>query len=121
MLHEEYQRPIEKMRVERLSRHLYDIEKLSRTPYFHKALSDKNLFNTIVAHREKFSRLGGVDYTKHVQEHIRIVPPENVLSLWEDDYERMKNSMIYGEIISFNELIMRVAYVQKTINQSVVN
>jgi len=34
LLHEEYQRPPEKMRVERLSRHLYDIEKLSQTPFF---------------------------------------------------------------------------------------
>jgi len=116
LLHEEYQRPPEKMRVERLSRHLYDIEKLSQTPYFQKALSDKDLYNTIIAHRERFSRLGGVDYTKHAPEHIRIVPPKNLLLLWEDDYERMKNSMIYGEKISFNELIIRIEKVQKTIN-----
>ena len=32
LLHEEYQRPAEKRRVERLSRHLYDIEKISQTP-----------------------------------------------------------------------------------------
>ncbi|MCL2328540.1 MAG: nucleotidyl transferase AbiEii/AbiGii toxin family protein [Bacteroidetes bacterium] len=116
LLHEEYQRPPEKMRVERLSRHLYDIERLSQTPHFHNALTDKELYNTIVAHREKFSRLGGVDYTKHAPEHIRIVPPENLLSLWEDDYERMKNSMIYGEKISFKELIMRIGNVQEIIN-----
>jgi len=118
LLHEEYQRPPEKMRIERLSRHLYDIEKLSQTLYFQKALSDKELYNTIVAHREKFSHLGGVDYTKHAPEHIRIIPPENVLLFWEDDYERMKNSMIYGEKLSFNELIKKITDVQKIINQS---
>jgi len=32
----------------------------------------------------------------------------------------MKNSMIYGEKKSFNELILRVNDVQKTINQNVV-
>ena len=116
LLHEEYQRPPEKMRVERLSRHLYDIEKLSRTPYFQKALSNKELYNTIVVHREKFSRLANVDYTKHAPKYIRIVPPENVLLLWEDDYERMKNSMVYGEKISFNELIIRITNIQKIIN-----
>ena len=117
LLHEEYQRPPEKMRVERLSRHLYDIEKLSQTSYFQKALSNRELYKTIVAHREKFSRLGGVDYTKHAPEHIRIVPPENVLSLWENDYERMKNSMIYGEKISFYELITKIIEIQKSINE----
>jgi hypothetical protein len=120
LLHEEYQRPPEKMCVERLSRHLYDIEKLSRTPYSQKALSDKDLYNTIVAHREKFARLSGIDYTKHAPEYIQIIPPENLLPLWEDDYEKMKNSMIYGEKISFNELIMRVSKIQKVINQSVM-
>ena len=118
LLHEEYQRPPEKMRVERLSRHLYDIEKLSRTQYFHKALSEKELYDTIVAHRENFSRLGGVNYKKHTPEHIRIVPPDNLLSLWEKDYESMTNSMVYGEKLSFNELIIRITNVQKTINSN---
>jgi len=54
LLHEEYQRPVEKRRVERLSRHLYDIEKISHTPYFQKALSNKDLYKTIVSHRDKF-------------------------------------------------------------------
>ena len=81
---------------------------------------NKELYNTIIAHREKFSRLGGVDYAKHAPEYIQIVPPDNSLSLWEEDYERMKNSMIYGEKMSFNELIMRIDKVQKTINQGVV-
>jgi hypothetical protein len=55
LLHEEFQRPAEKIRVERMSRHLYDIEKLSQTPYLQKALQNKELYSTIVAHRDKFS------------------------------------------------------------------
>jgi len=117
LLHEEYQRPPEKMRVERLSRHLYDIEKLSQTLYFQKALENKELYDTIVSHREKFSHLGGVDYTTHTPEHIQIVPPETLLPLWEKDYENMINSMVYGKKISFNELITRIKDVQKIINQ----
>ena len=116
LLHEEYQRPPEKMRIERLSRHLYDIEKISQTPYSQKALSDKELYDTIVAHRQKFSRLGNVDYTKHAPELIRIVPPENLLPLWEKDYENMINSLVYGEKIPFNELIHRIIGIQKIIN-----
>ena len=117
LLHEEFQRPIEKRRVERLSRHLYDIEKISRTPYFQKALSDNNLYNTIVAHRDKFSHLGGVDYLKHEPQFINIIPPENVLSLWEKDYTEMSESMIYGEKLSFNELIGNIKQVNSKINR----
>jgi len=117
LLHEEYQRPAEKRRVERLSRHLYDIEKISRTSSFQKALSDKDLYRTIVAHRDKFSHLGGVDYTKHEPQFINIIPPENLLALWEKDYAEMLESMIYGEKLSFNELIDKIRQVNEKINR----
>ena len=116
LLHEEFQRPPQKMRIERLSRHLYDIEKLSQTPYFQKALSDKDLYSKIVAHRSKFSHLEGVDYTKHFSPHIQIVPPPGLLPLWEKDYNEMVESMIYGEKMPFNKLITRIIDIQKEIN-----
>jgi hypothetical protein len=118
LLHEEYQRPAEKMRVARLSRHLYDIERLSRTPYFQKALNDTNLYHTVVAHRSRFSRLAGVDYAKHSPGHIRIVPPDNLLSLWAKDYQEMAETMIYGERLPFGELIRRMEEIQLKINQT---
>jgi hypothetical protein len=118
LLHEEYQRPAEKMRVARLSRHLYDIERLSRTLYFQKALSNAMLYNTIVTHRSHFSHLAGVDYTKHSPEYIRIVPPDNLLSIWKKDYQEMMETMIYGECLSFEELIRRIEKIQAKINSS---
>jgi hypothetical protein len=96
---------------------LYDIEKISQTPYFQKALSDKDLYKTIVAHRDKFSHLGGVDYTKHEPQFISIIPPENLLSFWEKDYAEMSESMIYGKKLNFNELIDKIRQVNDKINQ----
>ena len=43
LLHEEFHRPQDKMRVDRLSRHLYDVVKLARTEIAYKALNDKEL------------------------------------------------------------------------------
>ena len=117
LLYEEYQRPAEKSRVERLSRHLYDIEKISQTFYFQKALFDKDLYQTIVAHRDKFSHLGGVDYTRHQPQFINIIPPENLLPLWEKDYAEMSESMIYGDKLSFNKLINKVKQINDKINR----
>jgi hypothetical protein len=116
LLHEEFQRPAEKMRVARLSRHLYDIEKLSQTSYLQKALSNRELYDTIVAHRDKFSHLTGVNYAKHLPAYIKIVPPDTLLPLWEKDYYEMVENMIYGERLPFNELIQRILDLQKTIN-----
>jgi len=116
LLHEEFQRPAEKKRVERLSRHLYDIEKISQTPYFQKALSDKELYRTIVAHRDKFTHLGGIDYKKHEPQFINIIPPEHLLPLWEKDYTEMSESMIYGKRLGFKDLMDNLKQVNNKIN-----
>jgi len=117
LLHEEYQRPAEKRHVERLSQHLYDIEKISQTSYFQKALSDKNLYKTIVVHRDKFSHLGGVDYANHEPQFINIIPPESVLSLWEKGYDEMSESMIYREKLTFSVLIDNLKQINDQINR----
>jgi predicted nucleotidyltransferase component of viral defense system len=118
LLHEEHQRPDDKRRVEKLSRHLYDIEKLGNTKYAEIALGDSNLYHTIVEHRKKFNRVSGVDYTKHIPEKIAFIPPAGVLSEWESDYKEMKESMILnGDAMPFNELIDKLKILQSRINK----
>lgn len=117
LLHEEFQKPLDKIRVERLSRHLYDIEKLSQTEYAEIALQDTELYNIIVRHRSKFTAISGVDYTKHNPANIKFIPPSTILKKWEDDYNQMKDSMIYGQKIDFDELINRLTELQKRINE----
>jgi hypothetical protein len=65
LLHEEFHRPSNKIRVDRLSRHLYDIYHLTQKGVAAKAISDKELYEIIVAHRYHFSRIGEVDYNLH--------------------------------------------------------
>jgi len=108
LLHEGFQKPEEKRRVEGLSRHLYDIEILSRTDYADIALSNPDLYNTIVSHRSKFSRISGVDFSNHSPDKIVFLPPESVLPEWEADYNEMKENMIYVEALLFSELIERL-------------
>ncbi|MCZ2355303.1 MAG: nucleotidyl transferase AbiEii/AbiGii toxin family protein [Bacteroidia bacterium] len=117
LLHEEFQKPQDKIRVERLSRHLYDIEKLSQTDYAKIALQDTELYNTIVRHRSKFTAISGIDYGKHNPANLRFIPPETIIKKWEADYEEMKGSMIYDNPLSFNEMIKRLAELQKRINK----
>ncbi len=57
LLHEEFQRPKEKVRVDGMSRHLYDIYQISKTPTAGKALEDKALYETIVKHRYNDTRI----------------------------------------------------------------
>jgi predicted nucleotidyltransferase component of viral defense system len=116
LLHEEFQKPFGKIRVERLSRHLYDIEKLCQTEYAEIALQDRELYNTIVRHRSKFKAISGIDYAKHNPENIKFIPPDSIIKMWKADYEEMKGSMIYGNPLDFDQLINRLTELQKRIN-----
>ena len=58
LLNEEFQK--EQPRFRRMSRHLYDLEKLMDTDYGKTALQDIDLYRAIVEHRRKFYHLGYV-------------------------------------------------------------
>ncbi len=106
LLHEEFHRPTDKMRVDRLSRHLYDIYHLTKTGIAANAINDKELYETIVSHRYKFSRVGEVDYNLHHPNTLNPIPPKEVIADWEADYAKMKEDMIYEENKpGFEELI----------------
>jgi predicted nucleotidyltransferase component of viral defense system len=117
LLHEEFQKPFGKIRVERLSRHLYDIEKLCQTEYAEIALQDRELYNTIVRHRSKFTAISGINYAKHNPANIKFIPPDSIIKMWEADYEEMRGSMIYGNPLGFDQLINRLTELQKRINE----
>ncbi|MEL6304945.1 MAG: nucleotidyl transferase AbiEii/AbiGii toxin family protein [Bacteroidota bacterium] len=114
LLHEEWQK--DTIRVERLSRHLYDLERLMDTDHGKEALKDGGLFYHIVGHRRAFTPIKGVDYDGHKPELIRIVPPDRMIGNYEADYKNMQESMFAGESLSWKELVKRLELLQKRIN-----
>lgn len=116
LLHEEFLQDVEKIRVDRLSRHLYDLEKLMDTEHGIEALKNTDLYSNIVAHREKFNALRGLDYANHIPSKISIIPPDGVIKDYERDYEAMTSFMIYGEPLKFDNLIKRILELQTRIN-----
>ncbi len=116
LLHEEFQKPLDKIRVDRLTRHLYDLEKLMDTEFAKKALTDSRLYQDIVAHRRLYTSIRGIDYENHSPQRINLIPPAGIIDRWEKDYIVMQQSMIYGKSLSFNELIERVQELKRRIN-----
>lgn len=108
LLHEEFQKETKFIRVERMSRHLYDLEKLMDTNHGIEALKDTALYNIIVDHRKNFNTIRGIDYANHTPKSINIVPPEETIKDWEKDYKTMQESMFYGDTISFDKLMERI-------------
>ncbi len=117
LLHEEFHRPIEKVRVDRLSRHLYDIYHISKTEFADKALNDQELYEIIVNHRFSFAHVGGVNYNQHQPQTIDPIPIPEVFEAWRVDYNKMLEQMIYEKNApSFDEIITGVANLKDRIN-----
>lgn len=105
LLHEEFHRPHDKIRVDRLSRHLYDVYRLIQSGFALKAIEDRELYETIVKHRYKHTRIGGIDYNLHQPQTIDPVPITKFIDEWKADYRTMQEQMIYGESPSFESMI----------------
>lgn len=117
LLHEEFHRPAEKRRVNRLSRHLYDVVKLSKTSFAEKALTDRALYETIVNHRYHFTRVGEVNYNLHQPQTINPTPPVELMNAWKADYNVMIEQMIYEENPpAFDEIISDLKNLTQKIN-----
>lgn len=117
LLHEEFQKPSEKIRANRMSRHLYDLGKLMNSPYAEVAFADDlQLFNTIVAHRQLMTPLRGIDYANHRPALIDPLPPLAVLPIWQKDYQSMQESMIFGESLPFDKLMEELSNLKERIN-----
>lgn len=106
LLHEEFQK--ENPRSKRMSRHLYDIEKIMDTD-FGKSIADRELYDSVVKHRSVFNKVEGIDYDLHNPSTLSFIPPETIIKEWEKDYQSMQNHFIYEErSLSFDELIKRL-------------
>lgn len=117
LLHEEFSKPSDLVRTERMSRHLYDIAQIMNTPIAEKALSDENLYKTVIEHRRMFIGLKGFDYSTLLPRTLSIVPSDQIREQWREDYKVMQETMIYGESPSFDELIVKIQGLNDRIRQ----
>lgn len=116
LLNEEFQK--DKPRSRRMSRHLYDIDKIMDSGYGDIALSDLSLYRKIVEHRRKFYHLGYVNYDLDYPEHLSFIPQGEVLQAYQRDYEdNMIDGYIYGEADSFEDLLNRLQILQDRLRQ----
>ena len=83
------------------------------TPFAEVALSDIELYQEIIAHRQRFYHAGGVNYELNHPSIITFCPTGDLREKMRLDYEAMKTSMIYGEKLSFEMLIARLGQLQR--------
>ncbi len=111
LLAEEFQK--DKPRSVRMSRHLYDLERLMDSEFGKSALADKTLYDAIIEHRKAYYALRYVEYSLHHPDTINILPPENVQDDWRQDYSNMQRYFIYGRSLDFDHLMQRIQELQQ--------
>lgn len=108
LLHEEFQK--ESPRSKRMSRHLYDLERLMDTEYGKDALNNKSLYDEIVNHRSVYNKIDGIDYEMHSPYTLDFLPPSHLIDEWRKDYEIMSDQFLYHQEnrMTFEVLIERM-------------
>ncbi|HET9057378.1 MAG TPA: nucleotidyl transferase AbiEii/AbiGii toxin family protein [Chitinophagaceae bacterium] len=109
LLHEEFHRTdMSKIRSFRMSRHLYDLNRMINAGIDEDAIADTDLYATLVRHREWYIRISWLDYATLAPSTINFIPPDEVMELYSKDYEAMKGQMIYGETEEFYVLMQKL-------------
>ncbi len=111
----------ENVEANRKSRHLYDIVQMIDCDFAKPAIFNNELWNLIHNHRQIFTRVRKVDYSVDIRKNITLIPPNEVLEDWRNDFNIMQSSMIYGSSLSFDKLIERINQLCKTIKISSSN
>ncbi len=117
LLHEEFANGEGQIRVDRMSRHLYDVHRILNTPIADEALVDSDLYNTVIEHRKTFIGLKGFDYSTLGKTTLNFIPPESIYDAWKRDYETMQLEMIYGSSLPFDEMVSALRDFNDKINK----
>ena len=116
LLHEEFAKDKELIKIERMSRHMYDIGQMLKTPIAESAIRNEQLYRQVVEHRRTFIGLRGFDYDSLYPNTLNFIPPPSIIEQWKADYENMLTHMIYGETVSFEKLVNNLYELNKCIN-----
>lgn len=108
LLHEETYRPAGKARKPRMARHYYDLWSLIGKGIGEQAIGDAGLFERVATHRQVFFRWSWMDYSTLSRGRLRLVPPDDQVSEWRQDYRTMQTEMIFGEAPAFDEILQVV-------------
>ena len=117
LLHEEFHRPKERIRTDRLSRHLYDIYQLIESEFAEKAITNQELYTTLVKHRYAFTKVGFIDYNLLQPQTLNPLPPKELDNSWKKDYQTMQEQMIYGNSPSYQVMINKIKDFITRLNQ----
>jgi hypothetical protein len=105
---------------ERLSRHWYDLAKLSQSWVGQNALKDRQLLEDVVLHKKAFYRAGYANYDHCLDGQLRLVPNADEINSLKADFNIMQNvGMFSGNPGSFDDLIEDIRKLELRVNEEI--
>ena len=121
LLHEKFEQGVQSDVGQRQSRHLYDLHRMIQKGIAEQVIEDKVLYQTLLQHRAHYVRLKGIDYDVLQLDALNFIPPGNLLNFFREDYNVMREQMMYGNIPDFDTILASLTFLQKRIGQGVVD
>lgn len=117
ILHNEYYRPGEKRRAERISRHYYDLAQLASHPEIGvRSLQARDVLHRVVQHKTVYYSDSWSRYGEAATGAMRLVPPPQEASSLRADYGQMR-PMFFDEPPAFDALLATLAALEARINE----
>ena len=115
-LHAEAHRSADKPTPKYFSRHYYDLAMLSDTDEGKEAASDFDLLAQVVKHKATFFRSSWASYHTARPGTLRLMPDDTRRKDLRGDYKAMAPMMFDQTPPSFDDILAKIAALQKTIN-----
>lgn len=116
ILHDEFYRPLEKVRGDRLSRHYYDLVKLANHAEIGpRALARLDLLTRVAEHKEFFYHSSWSRYDLACPGTLRLLPPSERLVSLRNDYDRMRD-MFFATPPDFDALLESLSALETQLN-----
>lgn len=104
-------------RVDRYSRHWYDLDRLSRVELGKQALSDRDLLADVVRQKKAFFIERDANYDACLTRGLRLVPDPASAEALRKDYDAMIDAgMFLGDPPPFDEILKRLGELERRIN-----
>lgn len=119
LIHVECHRGRLKESPERLSRHWYDLAKLSQSYVKSIALEDKTLLNDVLMVKKAFFNASYANYDKCENKQFQLMPKQSEITYLKADYAKMiESDMFLNNPVAFDEILRELEELQDTLNKN---
>ncbi len=117
ILHNEYYRPVEKRRAERISRHYYDLAQLATHQEIGaRSLQARDVLHRVVQHKTVYYNDSWSRYGEATTGAMRLVPPAQEEGRLRTDYQQMR-PMLFDDPPAFDAVMATLAALEVRINE----